>query len=58
MIKDLDYYKDEIHCLYSEKKDLQTRIDKAIEYIKQHYYEPETDLELLLDILKGSDSND
>ena len=70
IMKDLDWYKDEIHCLYDEKKELQDRIDKAIEYIEKNinkqldedYLMNRTNLaqynKTLLDILKGSDSND
>ena len=72
---DIDYYKDEVHCLYAERKELQDRIDKAIKMI---YKMTENELnyihwkgkevlvcgsdfegaEILLDILKGSDSNE
>jgi len=62
MIKDIDYYKDEIHCLYAEKKELQERIDKAIEYIENNgdeiiysYDKTRELIDKLLDILKGSD---
>ena len=69
-----DWLKDEVHCLYDEKKELQERIDKAIEYITKYWisYEdiekindlreeldiPIEDIKELLDILKGGDSND
>lgn len=47
-----DWLKDEVQCLYAEKKELQERIDKAIYYIKCMYpWDKE-----LLDILKGSDT--
>ena len=60
---DIDYYKDEIHCLYAEKKELQERIDKAIEYIETGKTFPSDETRetveymqnILLDILKGSD---
>lgn len=65
-----DYLKDEVHCLYAEKKELQERIDKAIEYIpkiiisgksEHSFNEFAVDFQQtkegkkLLDILKGSD---
>lgn len=67
-----DWLKDEVHCLHEEKKELQDRIEKAIEYIENKYnYILKDDTFLnhderidrkqilnLLDILKGSDSND
>ena len=39
---------------------LEDRIDKAIEYIKNYYFYNSLDFDVkeLLDILKGSDSND
>ena len=61
-MKDLDWYKDEIHCLYDEKKELQQRIDKAIEYIN-YMFDKGNDEDIVDDllelekILKGSDSN-
>ena len=64
IMKDIDYYKDEIHCLYDEKKELQERIDKAIEYIEEFDelvgYNNEGDdfsniEKKLLDILKGEE---
>lgn len=62
-----DFLKDEVHCLYEEKKELQARIDKAIEYIENTTYEKsenecgytsEWDIRELYDILKGSDTNE
>ena len=58
-----DWLKDEVHCLYAENKDLQDRINKAIEYIgKELKVMPENGcsirLNKILDILKGSDNND
>lgn len=47
-IKRIDYMK------IDEKKELQDRIDKAIEYIEQEDWNTEYDKKLL-DILKGSD---
>lgn len=43
-----------------ENWDLRKRIDKAIEYIKNYYFYNSLDFDVkeLLDILKGSDSND
>lgn len=70
MNRDIDYYKDEILCLYAEKKELQERIDKAIEYIEHlEWIEMSFDMlgkerirgttkdfvNELLNILKGSD---
>lgn len=65
-MNDIDYYKDEVHCLYAEKKELQQRIDKAIEKLKEHKqdldYEPWSIYQIegnilfdLINILKGSD---
>ena len=62
-----DWLKDEVHCLYAKKKELQERIDKAIEYIEnsddnensygdydiEYHFKKE-----LLDILKGSDKDE
>ena len=65
-MNDIDYYKDEVHCLYAEKKELQQRIDKAIEIIEtlkndnSSYYDEtiiNNTIRDLLDILKGSDTN-
>jgi hypothetical protein len=67
-----DWLKDEVHCLYGEKKELQERIDKAIEYIEnktdkvkykeigiteKRLYLIHNQVDYLLDILKGSDKN-
>lgn len=62
-MKEIDELKDEIHCLYAEKKELQKRIDKAIEYLENwevNFYaydtgEDKDNINELLDILKGSD---
>ena len=64
-MKEIDELKDEIHCLYAEKKELQSRINKAIEYIERtcvtnirwvSYPKVEFfNIDELLDILKGSD---
>ena len=63
-----DYLKDEVHCLYAEKKELQERINKAIEYIERtcvtntkwvSYPKGEFfNIDELLDILKGSDKDE
>jgi hypothetical protein len=65
-----DFLKDEVHCLYEEKKELQERIDKSLEYIEKYSSKPKTDvigipmplvfngdIEELLDILKGDNKN-
>ena len=54
-----DFLKDEVHCLYDEKKELQERIDKAIDklYLWGETLNPKFQKEML-DILKGSDSNE
>lgn len=58
-------YDDLILCLDRAKethKELQQRIDKAIEYIKEHYptatINDQDDKYKLLNILQGSDSNE
>ena len=62
---DIDELKDEIHYLYDEKKELEARITKAIEYIENNgddivysYDLAREKIDKLLDILKGSDSNE
>lgn len=67
---DIDELKDEIHCLYDEKKELQQRIDKAIAFIENNrsfWFERLSEVQIdyykeddkhLIDILKGSDSNE
>lgn len=61
-----DWLKDEVHCLYAEKKELQKRIDKAIEYIENNTYEKsdnecgytyDWNVRDLYNILKGSDKD-
>ena len=59
-----DWLKDEVHCLYEEKKELQARIDKAIEHLEIFIGDPQLNkydtLKILMytrDILKGSDKN-
>lgn len=50
-----DFLKDEVHCLYEEKKELKARIDKAIEYIDRRDIDwGSEEHDKLLDILKGS----
>ena len=58
-----DYLKDEVHCLYAEKKELQQRIDKALELLQDDDYlqydlDCYRDPEEVISILKGSDSNE
>lgn len=59
-----DWLKDEVHCLNTEMNNLQKRIDKAIEYIENNElicfidYDTKKFKNELLDILKGSDSNE
>ena len=56
-----DFLKDEVHCLYDEKKELQERIDKVIECLEEGidfpYYDDDTKkyLKGMKDILKGED---
>ena len=65
-----DFLKEEVYCLNAEKIELQSRIDKAIKYIKKiiisgksehSFNEFAVDFQqtkegrMLLDILKGSD---
>lgn len=57
---DIDCYKDEIHCLYAEKKELQARIDNAICILNELYDcdMKEEDYSLIhfaIKTLKGSD---
>lgn len=60
-MKETDELKDEIHCLYAEKKELQARIDKVIECLEEGidfpYYDEDTKkyLKGMKDILEGSD---
>jgi len=58
-----DFLKDEVHCLYAEKKELQVRIDKAIKKLSSAVNHFKTQREnnvitFTLKILKGSDSNE
>jgi hypothetical protein len=57
-----DFLKDEVHCLFEEKKELQLRIDKAIEYMQNSIETSnskiiEYEFENILYILKGSKKN-
>lgn len=61
-----DFLKDEVHCLYEEKKELQERIDKAIEQINWLGKCIEEDegiswqveyCDEIVDILKGDNKN-
>lgn len=64
-----DFLKEEVHCLNAEKIELQVRINKAIQKLKEHKqdldYEPWSLYQIegnilfdLVNILKGSNTNE